>query len=37
MRLNCFAMRFQRANIVCFLTSKMRPMNCSIALARSGR
>src|SRR2546429_442723 len=26
MRANCFAMRFHRANIVCFLTSKMRPM-----------
>src|ERR1041384_2576073 len=26
MRANCFAMRFQRANIACFLTSKMRPM-----------
>src|ERR1044072_1434877 len=25
-RANCFAMRFQRANIACFLTSKMRPM-----------
>jgi len=25
MRANCFAMRFHRANIVCFLTSKMRP------------
>src|ERR1700748_3266404 len=25
-RANCFAMRFQRANIVCFLTSNMRPM-----------
>src|SRR5688500_20378653 len=29
MRANCFAMRFQRANIACFLTSKMRPMNGS--------
>src|SRR5580700_3030746 len=26
MRANCFAMRFHRANIVCFLTSKMRPI-----------
>ena len=25
-RVNCFAMRFQRANMACFLTSKMRPM-----------
>src|SRR5579863_9655825 len=25
MRANCFAMRFQRANIVCLRTSKMRP------------
>jgi hypothetical protein len=25
-RLNCFAIRFQRANIACFLTSKIRPM-----------
>ena len=25
-RANCFAMRFQRANIACFLTSKMRPI-----------
>src|SRR5215470_12711170 len=25
-RANCFAMRFHRANIVCFLTSNMRPM-----------
>src|SRR5215470_15911039 len=36
MRANCFAMRFHRANIVCFLTSKMRPMGpwCT---KRSGR
>src|ERR1700759_3993732 len=27
MRVNCFAMRFQRANIACFLTSNMRPMS----------
>src|ERR1700728_1830067 len=26
MRANCFAMRFQRANIVCLRTSNMRPM-----------
>src|SRR6201997_2886633 len=26
MRANCFAMRFHRANIVCFRTSKMRPI-----------
>src|SRR6266480_4836366 len=26
MRANCFAMRFHRANIVCFRTSKIRPM-----------
>src|SRR5215469_4566417 len=26
MRANCFAMRFQRANMVCLRTSKMRPM-----------
>src|SRR2546422_3888121 len=26
-RANCFAMRFHRANIVCFLTSNMRPMS----------
>ena len=25
-RVNCFAMRFQRANITCFLVSNMRPM-----------
>ena len=25
-RVNCFAMRFQRANIACFLTSNMRPI-----------
>ena len=36
MRLNCFAMRFQRANIVCFLTSNMRPMVALLALARAG-
>src|SRR2546423_275111 len=30
MRANCFAMRFHRANIVCFLTSKMRPMACMV-------
>src|SRR4029079_2531195 len=29
---NCFAMRFQRANIVCFLTSKMRPMVAPLTL-----
>ena len=27
MRANCFDMRFQRANIACFLTSNMRPIN----------
>src|SRR5690348_3566858 len=26
MRANCFAMRFHRANIACFLTSKIRPI-----------
>src|SRR5258706_16331738 len=26
MRANCFAMRFQRANIACLRTSKIRPM-----------
>src|SRR5581483_11017438 len=26
MRANCFAMRFQRANMVCLRTSKMRPI-----------
>jgi hypothetical protein len=30
-RANCFAMRFQRANITCFLTSKIRPMTASLA------
>src|SRR5690242_19616679 len=32
-RANCFAMRFQRANIVCFRTSKMRPMGQGLASA----
>ena len=27
-RANCFAMRFQRANIVCLRTSNIRPMTC---------
>src|SRR5512141_898153 len=31
-RLNCFAIRFQRANIACFLTSKMRPMAALLRL-----
>src|SRR5579862_5555058 len=30
MRANCFAMRFQRANIVCLRTSKMRPMRSMV-------
>src|SRR5687768_11353328 len=34
MRANCFAMRFQRANIACFLTSKMRPMNVPLGWGR---
>src|SRR3954464_14208788 len=31
-RANCFAMRFHRANIVCFLTSNMRPMGGMVTL-----
>src|ERR1700730_3149000 len=31
-RANCFAIRFHRANIVCFLTSNMRPMGVNGAL-----
>jgi hypothetical protein len=27
---NCFAIRFQRANIVCLRTSKMRPMKLDL-------
>src|ERR1700753_2941631 len=34
-RANCFAMRFHRANIVCFLTSNMRPMGCMVPERRS--
>src|SRR5215831_6921040 len=30
MRANCFAMRFQRANIVCLRTSKMRPITVMV-------
>src|ERR1700730_7012212 len=33
-RANCFAMRFHRANIVCFLTSNMRPMGVNGARSR---
>src|ERR1700730_13195608 len=33
-RVNCFAMRFQRANIACFLTSNMRPMGYMVAIPR---
>src|SRR5579863_5665427 len=33
-RVNCFAMRFQRANIACFLTSNMRPMLHMVAIPR---
>src|SRR5579863_8625692 len=33
-RANCFAMRFQRANIVCLRTSKMRPMANMVHQAR---
>jgi hypothetical protein len=32
-RANCFAMRFHRANIVCFLTSNMRPMLRMVTLS----
>src|SRR5438105_10208099 len=32
-RANCFAMRFHRANIVCFLTSNMRPMPRMVTLS----
>src|SRR5688572_25802902 len=32
MRANCFAMRSQRANIVCLRTSKMRPIRARILL-----
>src|SRR6202161_1784583 len=31
-RVNCFAIRFQRANIACFLTSNMRPMPPMVAI-----
>src|SRR5258708_10432164 len=31
-RVNCFAIRFQRANIACFLTSNMRPMAHMVAI-----
>src|SRR5271170_2417137 len=31
-RVNCLAMRFQRANIACFLTSNMRPMPTMVAI-----
>src|SRR5512139_2618073 len=35
MRLNCFAMRFHRANMACFLTSKIRPIGgARVTLAR---
>jgi hypothetical protein len=34
-RANCFAIRFQRANITCFLTSKIRPNDRVLAGARS--
>src|ERR1700678_1636854 len=33
-RVNCFAIRFQRANIACFLTSNMRPMAHMVAIPR---
>src|SRR5882724_12322377 len=35
-RANCFAIRFHRANIVCFLTSNMRPMALMVHEARRG-
>src|SRR6202167_1057566 len=31
-RVNCFAMRFQRANMACFLTSNIRPMARMVAI-----
>src|SRR6201996_2505138 len=31
-RVNCLAMRFQRANMACFLTSNMRPMAAMVAI-----
>src|ERR1700733_13783287 len=31
-RVNCLAMRFQRANMACFLTSNMRPMPTMVAI-----
>src|SRR5271170_5719446 len=33
-RVNCLAMRFQRANIACFLTSNIRPMTHMVAIPR---
>ena len=36
MRVNCFAIRFQRANIACLRTSKMRPMAGDSAAALAG-
>src|SRR5579863_6625869 len=37
MRANCFAMRFQRANMACLRTSNMRPMAAQYSCGAIGR